>query len=318
MDGRRPRRACGRDALVARVVFMGTPEYAVPALEVVLARAEAVLVVTRADAPAGRGRQLRPSPVRARAEASGVRVLAPPGWDATTADAVAAFRPDFLLTAAYGVILPASALAQARLGAFNLHASLLPRWRGANPIAWAVRAGDPVTGVSLMQMDTGVDTGPVVATLSIPIADEDTTGRLTEKLGRAAADLLDAQWERLARGEARPRPQAGPPSRARRFRPEEARIDWTEAAPVVWRRVRSMLPSPGPYTTVDGHRITILSCRPRPESVPPGTIEIEGDKWIIGCGTGSLEVSSVKPAGGRPMEPEAFRRGRPHLRLQVE
>jgi methionyl-tRNA formyltransferase len=303
---------------MARVLFMGTPAYAVPALTVVGQRADDLLVVTRPDAPAGRGRRLRASPVREAATASGWPVMTPERLGPSEWERVRAFQPDVLVTAAYGLILPAAWLALPRRGAFNLHASLLPRWRGANPVAWAIRAGDQETGVSLMRMDAGVDTGPVVAAVRVPIAAHDTTGTLTARLADEAAALLAAWWDPLVAGTAPHRPQSGSASYARRFRPEEARVWFDQDADTVWRLVRSMLPEPGPYTTVGGVRITLLETRPVGRALPVGTVQSEGDAWIIGCRTDSLLVSLIKPAGGRPMTPGAYRRGHPDLALVVE
>lgn len=294
-----------------RVVFMGTPAYAVPALEVLVRRGCAVWVVTRPDRPFGRHRRLAPSPVRARAEELGLPVLTPRRLGPKTRERLAAAAPALLITAAYGLILPSSILALASAGAYNLHASLLPRWRGANPIAWAIRAGDRQTGVSLMAMAAGVDTGPIAAQTSVVIAEDDTTGTLTAKLSRVAADLLDARLEALLTGAVALRPQTGEPTYAPKFAAGAERVDWTQPADVVSRQVRSMLPEPGPYTTVDGERVRLLEVRARREgSGEPGVIVQEEDLWLIACGTGSLEVRLIQPAGRRPMTPGAYARGR--------
>jgi methionyl-tRNA formyltransferase len=300
-----------------RAVFMGTPAYALPALEVTVRRASDVLVVTRPDAPVGRDRRLQPSPVRVRAEAAGVPVLLRARWDTEATAAVQAFKPDVIITAAYGVILPASVLALPRLGPYNLHASLLPRWRGANPVAWAIRAGDTVTGVTLMRMDSGVDTGPIVAQVREPIQDEDTTGTLTERLAVAAGHLLEAWWDRLAAGDVPLEPQGAGATRAPRFRPEDAHIRFQGAAVDVVRRIRSCLPEPGPYCLVDGVRLKILAARVHPAPAED-RVHVLGDSWVIACDEGAVEVVRVQPAGKRPMTPEAFRRGRPDLTWRFE
>jgi methionyl-tRNA formyltransferase len=300
-------------AMRARAVFMGTPAYAVPALDVLAARGWDVLVVTRPDRPVGRRRHLTPSPVRQRADQWGFPVLTPNRVGPRTVARLEAFRPDLLITAAYGVILSPAVLAIPASGAYNLHASLLPRWRGANPVAWAIRAGDAQTGVTLMAMDAGVDTGPVVAAASEAIRDDDTTGTLTERLAVLAARLLDSWLETLRGGRPPLCPQDGTPTWAPKFQPGEERVDWNRPASVVSCHVRSMLPEPGPYTTVDGERIRLLDVRvgdrDRSEG-PPGTIVLRGEDWHVACGPGTLVVRRIQPAGRRAMTPGAYLRGR--------
>jgi methionyl-tRNA formyltransferase len=296
-----------------RAVFMGTPGYAVPALDVLGRRGWEVLVVTRPDRPVGRRRELRPSPVRERAEQWGFPVLTPSRVGPRTAARLAAFRPDLLFTAAYGLILSPAVLAIAPSGAYNLHASLLPRWRGANPVAWAIRAGDVETGVTLMAMDAGVDTGPVVAAEAEPIREDDTTGTLTDRLARVAAKLLASWLDALRSGHAPRHPQEGTPTWAPKFQPGEERVDWHRPAVAVSCHVRSMLPEPGPYTTVDGERIRLLEVRvgdgERSEG-PPGTVVTRGEEWHVACAPGTLVVGRIQPAGRRAMSPGAYQRGR--------
>jgi methionyl-tRNA formyltransferase len=217
-----------------------------------------------------------------------------------------------MVTAAYGALLPEEALALAPLGSVNLHASLLPRWRGANPVAWAIRRGDRVTGVSLMRMEAGLDTGPVIAMAPVVVRDDDTTGTLTGRLAEAAAALLARAWPSLLGGVPGV-PQGTGATRARRFRAEEARLDPGLSADEAWRWWRSMQPQPGPYTTVGGLRIGLQGVRPRDAAVDPGAIRVEGDSWLVGLRSGSLEVSEIRPAGGRAMSPAAFLRGHPGL-----
>lgn len=292
-----------------RLVFMGTPRYALPTLEALWRGGHEVLVVTRPDAPRGRGRRLEPSPVRAWAEAHGLSVLTPSRMDSDVVRTLADFRPTALVTAAFGLILPPAVLALAPHGAYNVHASLLPRWRGPNPVAWAIRAGDGITGVTLMAMDAGVDTGPIVAQRAEAIRPDDTTGTLTERLARIGGELVAAHLPRLAEGPlpARAQPQEG--TRAPKFRPEEARVDFGEPAWAVSARIRSMLPEPGPYTTVGGVRVILLDAVVEASVQEPGTIRQEGETWIIGCGIGSVRVTRIRPAGRREMTPAAFARG---------
>jgi methionyl-tRNA formyltransferase len=292
-----------------RLVFMGTPRYAVPTLDAMWRAGHEVLVVTRPDAPQGRGRQLGPAPVRIWAEAHGLKVLTPARFDAETVAALTEFRPTALVTAAYGLILPPAVLALAPHGAYNVHASLLPRWRGPNPVGWAIRAGDAVTGVTLMAMDAGVDTGPIVAQRGELVRPDDTVGTLTDRLAQLGAELVAAYLPRLAEGPLPARAQPPDGSRAPKFRPEEARIDFLEPAWVVSARVRSMLPEPGPYTTVGGVRVLLLDAWVEASVQEPRTIRQEGETWIIGCGIGSVRVTRIRPAGRRDMTPGAFSRG---------
>jgi methionyl-tRNA formyltransferase len=301
-----------------RLIFMGTPPYALPALEAVWRAGHDVLVVTRPDAPQGRGRRLQPAPVRVWAEAHGLAVLTPARLDPDVVRQLADFAPAALITAAYGLILPPAVLALAPHGAYNVHASLLPRWRGPNPVAWAIRAGDALTGVTLMAMDAGVDTGPIVAQRIEPIRPDDTTGTLTDRLARIGGELVADHLPRLAEGPLPTRPQPAEGTRAPKFRPEEARIDFGEPAWTVSARVRSMLPEPGPYTTVGGVRVELLDAAVEAVLLEPGTIRQEGETWIIGCGIGSVRVTRIRPAGRREMTPAAFARGQRPAPTRIE
>jgi len=301
------------------VIFFGTPAYAVPVLRTVAALPGVeVVVVTRPDAPKGRGRQLVPSPVRVAAESLGLMVWTPRRIGPRTIARMAAWRPAWGLTAAYGLILPPAALAQFHRGAYNLHASLLPRWRGPNPIAWAIRAGDPVTGVTLMRMDAGVDTGPVLRQAVCAIDPLDTTGTLGARLGDLAADLWRDSWSDLVGGRLTAAPQVGSVTYAPKDAPAVAQLDWTQTAPALERQIRSMLPDPGPYTRAGAVRIKILradvvSSPPHP-GAQPGMIWRAGrsrEEWVVTCGSieTALRIHQLQPAGRRPMTPGAFDRG---------
>ncbi len=307
-----------------RIVLMGTPGYAIPVLEglVELPGVEAVLVITRPDAPRGRGGRTAPSPVRAAAEALGLPVWTPRALGPRTLARLRDWRPDVALTAAYGLILPPPWLAAFPGGAYNLHASLLPRWRGPNPIAWAIRAGDAATGVSLMRMDAGVDSGPVVAQATVGVRAGDTTGALGARLAQAARELWVEQWPAIAAGTAAAAPQVGPVSLAPKDPPEAARVNFEEPALVLDRLIRSMLPDPGPHTIAGATRIKILRASvaegARTGGVP-GQIERigrrrdprdRGEEWVVACGSQTaLAIQEIQPAGRRPMSPGAFDRG---------
>lgn len=315
-----------------RIVFMGTPAYAVPSLRVVAESGAEVLVVTRPDAARGRHRRLMPSDVARQAGELALPVLKTSSLRAgsPTSAALREFHPDLLVTAAYGVILPEDVLqlptraAEGGVGAVNLHASLLPRWRGANPIAWAIRAGDSTTGVTLMQMDPGIDTGPVLAAAEVAIAPDDTTGSLSAKLADVAATLLRDSLPALLEGRlvAVPQPQEGV-TLAPRFGAADHRLVVSQqSADTLERLIASMLPEPGPYTTVDGVRVKILkaSVVDAVSAAPgrPGQITLRGDEWEIRCKEGSLLVWEIQPAGKRPMSPGAYSRGLRRVPREVE
>lgn len=301
------------------MIFFGTPAYAVPVLSTLAALPDVeVVVVTRPNAPKGRGRHLVPSPVRVAAEALGLTVWTPRRIGPRTMARLADWRPGWGLTAAYGLILPPPALALFERGAYNLHASLLPRWRGPNPIAWAIRAGDPVTGVTLMRMDSGVDTGPVLRRVPCAIGPDDTTGTLGARLGDLAAALWRDSWSDLVAGRLAAAAQEGVPTYAPKDPPAAEPLDWTQSAPVLDRQIRSMLPDPGPYTRAGSVRIKILSAdvvsSPSHPGAKPGMIWRAGrlrEEWVVTCGSTetALRIHQLQPAGRRPMTPAAFDRG---------
>lgn len=299
---------------VVRVLFMGTPEYARVILEGLHREAPVELrVVTKPDMPVGRRRIITPSPVAAYALAHQLPLDRP----ARVADAAAGWRewqPDLIITAAYGKILPAPVLDLPRWGAYNLHASLLPRWRGANPIAWAILAGDRETGVSLMAMETGIDTGPIVATRTVAMGPDETLGGLTAKLANEARDLV---LERLAdlcppdRGRFWPQPKDGV-TYAPKFDAKAAAIDWTRPASEIERQVRGMNPEPGAYTTGLGVRIKVLQAIAVEDEtlLAAGEVRTVGDAWQVGTGRGLLRIIRIQPAGRTGMTPGDWMRGR--------
>jgi len=299
---------------MTRVVFMGTPEFAAPALAALLSAGyEVVGVLTRADQPAGRGRKLVASPVKELAEAHRLVVQQPFTLRAADAQAaLAALAPDLIVVAAYGLILPQAVLDLPRFGCVNVHGSLLPRHRGAAPIAAALLAGDAEAGVSIMLMDAGVDTGPVLSMAAVPIAADDTAGSLTEKLAVLGADLLVATLPRWLRGEIIPRQQ---PEEGATFAPRiekgAGEIDWREPAVLIERRVRAYQPWPSAFTAWDGQRLKILRARAE-QSVSAGepgqVIAGDGGAGVV-AGEGVLWLQEVQLAGKRPQPIDAFLRG---------
>jgi methionyl-tRNA formyltransferase len=296
-----------------RLVFAGTPEFAAHALAaLVRAGHDIVLVLTQPDRPAGRGLRLAPSAVKALALERGLSLYQPAGLRDEEAHArLRALRPDAMVVAAYGLILPEAVLAVPRLGAINIHASLLPRWRGAAPIQRAILAGDAHTGISIMQMDQGLDTGPVLAAESIPIAADDTGASLQHKLAGLGARLIVSALGQLERGLLSPQPQpAAGASYAPKITKAEAGIDWNEAAPVIDCKVRAFNPQPGASTLLRGAGLKIWrACVSRAEGTP-GTILEAGTKGIvIACGSQALCVLELQRAGGRRLPAAQFLAG---------
>ncbi len=303
--------AMSRSNAPTRVVFMGTPAFAVPSLEALWnAQAaqgwELVGVVTQPDRPAGRGRRLTMSPVKARALEYGVPILQP-GRLRREPDAVEALRalaPDLFVVAAFGQILPPEVLAIPRFGSVNVHASLLPAHRGASPIPAAILAGDPETGVSIMLMDEGMDTGPVLAQAPEPIHPDDTAATLAERLARRGAHLLVETLAGWLRGEVSPVPQEelpGEPSVCRPLRKEAGRIDWTQPAEAIQRMVRAYTPWPSAHTTWKGRPFKILRARAVPGQAEPGRVVQVAEGIAVGTGEGLLVLEEVQPAGKRAM-----------------
>ena len=292
-----------------RLVFMGTPEFSVPALDAVLdAGHEIVAVYSRAPRPAGRGMKERPCPVQARAEALGLPVHAPGDFrSADIRDSFRAHRADAAVVAAYGLILPETILACPRHGCLNIHASLLPRWRGAAPIHRAVMSGDKETGISIMAMDAGLDTGPVLLREAMPIGPDDTTGRLHDRLAPLGARLIVEALHGIDGIEPTPQPQDGV-SYARKVDKAETRIDWSRPAEEIDRHIRGLSPFPGAWCKVHGERTKLLNSRLAHGEGEPGA-HLGGCR--IACGTGAIEMTEVQREGRKPVSGEEFLRGVP-------
>ena len=300
-----------------RVVFAGTPAFASPALEaLVQAGHEIALVLTQPDRPAGRGMNLAPSPVALTAARLGLAVQKPQSLrDEGAVNMVAIARPDVMVVAAYGLILPQAVLDIPAHGCLNIHASLLPRWRGAAPIHRAILAGDSTTGVCIMRMEAGLDTGPVLLERPVPIDPRDTTGSLTEKLAQLGAEAI---VEALARIDALvPKPQD--PVRATyaaKIGKAEAGIDWSQPAEQLARQVRAFNPSPGAEATLAGLRVKIWEAEVAAGPGPgPGAVARAGTDLLVGCGSGSLRLLVLQRPGGRRMGAAEFLRGKPWAEL---
>ena len=297
-----------------RLVFMGTPEFAVPTLvELAGAGHEIVAVYTRAPKPSGRrGLELTPTPIAREATRSGIPIFTPKTLrDEGAATAMQTHDADAAVVVAYGLILPKPILDAFPLGAFNVHASLLPRWRGAAPIHRAVMAGDPETGVSIMKMEEGLDTGPIVMQRRVTIAPDATTGDLHDELARLGASLMVIALGALERGslQAAPQPEAGV-TYAAKVDKSETRIDWQRPWQEVHNHCRGLSPFPGAWCELAGAgRIKILRTTKGVGEGPPG--RVLDDKLTIACGTGAVRLVQVQRAGRQPMLAEEFLRGTP-------
>ena len=293
-----------------RIVFMGTPDFAVPALKALIAAGhEIVCVYTQPPRPAGRGQRERRSAVHETAGRCGLPVRHPKRL--TDPDAFAAFSPDIAVVAAYGLILPAAVLETPRLGCVNIHASLLPRWRGAAPIQRAIMAGDPETGITVMQMDEGLDTGGILSRRRLPIGSGDDAGTLHDALAALGADLVVETLAEMAEGRHRvcPQPVKGVTYAAKIGR-AETRIDWRKPAREVDRQVRALSPAPGAWFDAAGTRVRVLAARTiSGPALPPGTVI--GDGSTIACGSGTLRLERLQRAGKQAVDVGAFLRGFP-------
>jgi methionyl-tRNA formyltransferase len=299
---------------MARIVFMGTPEFAIPTLQALDEHYEVAGVVTQPDRRAGRGRNLVAPPVKETAAELGLHTIQPRALgEPEVMDQLRAWQPDLIVVAAFGQILKLPVLALPPHGCLNVHASLLPSYRGASPIAAAIVAGEEVTGVTLMRMDEGMDTGPILAQAEYPLAPGETTATLTGKLAGLGAELLLKTLPAWLSGELEAQPQDD--SQASYCRPltkQDGHLDWGEPASALERRVRAYDPWPGTYTTWQGQRLNVIRARAWPDRQEPGTpgtvVALEAGVGVV-TGQGVLELMEVQPAGKKPMEADAFARG---------
>ena len=294
-----------------RVAFAGTPPFAARALAALHERHEVVLVLTQPDRPAGRGLKPAPSAVAALARPWGVPVETPRTLkDDRATGTLRNVAPDVLVVAAYGLLLPPEVLAIPRHGGINIHASLLPRWRGAAPIQRAIAAGDTETGVSIMCMEAGLDTGPVLLEKRVPIAARETAGSLTETLTSLGARAIVEALDRL--GDLVPRAQdASLATYAPKIANAEARIDWRLPNLAIDRLVRAFDPSPGAETSLEGERLKLWAVQPVEGSGPSGTVlPATPGRLLVACGEGAVEVLTLQRAGGKRLAANDFLRGR--------
>jgi len=295
----------------ARVVFMGTPDFAVPVLTALIREYRVVGVVTQPDRPAGRGRQVTISPVKQMALEHDLLLLQPRSLRSPDALAqLAAWKPDVIVVAAFGQILRQDVLDLPPCGCLNVHASLLPRWRGAAPVSAAILGGDEVTGVTIMKMDAGLDTGPILAQREEPIRPDDTAATLEGRLAQLGADLLVETLPAYLAGALQPRPQPEEGvTYAKRLRKRDGRVDWSRPAVELDRQVRAFTPWPGAFTTLRGRRLKLLRTAPLPNwrgDAPPGTVVALDDGVAVATGEGALCLEKVQLAGRRRMDIVAF------------
>ena len=299
-----------------RLVFMGTPDFAVPTFAAIVAHGHDVAAVyTRAPQPAGRGMELRPSPVEREARRFGIAVLTPKTLRSPEAqDAFRAHQADAAVVVAYGLILPKPILDAPRLGCFNLHASALPRWRGAAPINRAIMAGDAETGVVVMKMVEGLDTGPMAMAARTAIGPDMTAGELHDELARLGADLMVRALDALEHGalQLTPQPEEGA-TYAGKIEKNETRIDWTKPWNTVHNHCRGLSPYPGAWFELPGSgapvRIKVLRTTRDEGTAPPGTTT--DDKLTVACGDGAVRILELQRAGRQPMGAQEFLRGTP-------
>ncbi|HDS1215143.1 TPA: methionyl-tRNA formyltransferase [Stenotrophomonas maltophilia] len=304
-----------------RIVFAGTPEFAVSSLRAAARHHEVVAVYTQPDRPAGRGRGLAPSPVKLEAVARGIPVYQPESLkDEAAQQQLRDLQPDLVVVVAYGLILPKAVLAIPTHGCWNVHASLLPRWRGAAPIQRAIQAGDTKTGVCLMQMEAGLDTGPVLLHQELPIAATDTGGQLHDKLAELGAQVLSDGLGLLRAGIkpiARPQPEQGV-TYAHKLDKAEARLDWAQGADVLARTVRAFNPWPIAEATLAGERVRIHGAVALDEAhgQAPGTVLAASRDGIdIACGQGALRLRTLQREGGKAITAADYLNARRDLRV---
>ncbi|WP_420586248.1 methionyl-tRNA formyltransferase [Ruegeria sp.] len=293
-----------------RVVFMGTPDFSVPVLDALVeAGHEIAAVYCQPPRPAGRGKKDRPTPVHARAEALGLDVRHPVSLkSAEEQDGFAALNADVAVVVAYGLLLPQPILDAPTHGCLNIHASLLPRWRGAAPIHRAIMAGDAQTGICIMQMEAGLDTGPVLLRQATDIGPQETTAELHDRLAPMGAELIVQALSRLPELTPDPQPEDGV-TYASKIDKAEARVDWTRPAPEVDRQIRGLSPFPGAWTEIGGDRVKLLSSRLAAGQGAPG--EVLNDTLRIACGEGAIDLLRLQRAGKGAQDVDVFLRGWP-------
>ena len=301
-----------------RIVFMGTPDFAVPSLQKLIETQQVVGVVTQPDRPAGRGRQPTPPPVKVLTEAAGIPLYQPKSLRSEEAvEPLRVWQPEMIVVAAFGQILRPHLLALPPLGCVNVHASLLPRWRGASPIQYALLVGDSETGVSLMQMDVGLDTGPVYVQQAIPIAADETAASLHDKLAELGAAMVGKHLTEIGQGTLVATPQNNADSTyAPMIKKEDGQLEWQQTSEALERRIRAMTPWPGAFTLWQGQLLKVIRASVVKGRLPadqPGKVVAWGDTAVVLTQNGGLALQEIQLAGKRAMATADFLRGRPEL-----
>ncbi len=296
-----------------RIVFMGTPEFAVPSLLACLAVGEVVAVVTQPDKPKGRGQEMQPTPVKAAALERGLTVLQPPKIRTPPfSEELKNYAPDVCVVTAYGKILPRDLLDVPKLGCLNVHASLLPRWRGAAPIQWSVAEGDERSGVCLMRMEEGLDTGPVLSRREVALLPDETGQSLHDRLSALGGDVLREELPRFFRGELSETPQSeGGMTYAPMIKKEDGQLDFRRPAIVLERRLRAFTPWPGAYTRLGAALLKVHRAHAVDGSGPAGQVLSAGpDGIVVACATGALRIEELQLEGKKRVTAGEFLRGR--------
>lgn len=294
-----------------RIVFLGTPSFAVPILDALLAAGQEIAgVVSQPDREKDRKGNLLPTPVKAFALERGLPILQCERVSNET-EKLRIWRPDVMITAAFGQLLSPEVLAVPRYGVLNVHASLLPKYRGASPVQAAILAGEQTTGVTIMQTDPGMDTGDILSTVTVPVTANDTARSLSEKLSVEGARLLCQTLVRLQAGTLTPRKQDNEKATyCRKIEKSDAKIDWNKSAEEIARAVRAFVPKPIAYTFFRGGRLQITAATPVPScGGRAGTLCVEGDTVTVACGEGGLRLLTVQPAGKKQMQIDEYLRG---------
>ncbi len=297
-----------------RIVFLGTPEFAVPSLETLVNRGHDVVgVFTQPDRPKGRGGVIAESPIKIAARRLGIPIHQPERIRRPeSVEILRRLAPEMMVVVGYGQIIPQTLIDLPAYGVLNVHASLLPKYRGAAPIQWAIANGETETGVTIMQIDAGLDTGDILLQRSTPIGPDETAPELAARLAYLGAELLIEAIDQIANGTAhRKKQDEQQATYAPLLKKEDGRVDWTRPAGSIYNRLRGFTPWPGAYTTFRGQQLSILAAKPAgSDSIPPGVLQVQKGHLLVGCGDGSmLELLEVQPAGRKPMSAQAFMNG---------
>lgn len=293
------------------IVFFGSPDFAVPTLRALISKGEKIVVVTQPDKPKGRGKTIQPPELKKTALEYGLPILQPEKIkDKNFIKTLKELEPEFAVVVAYGRILPKEILEIPKYGFINLHASLLPKYRGAAPIQWALIKGEKITGVTTMIMDEGVDTGPILLKREVSIDDEDSAQTLSKKLSIVGADLVIETIDKMRKGVIKPMPQTGEPSYARLLKKENGKINWNASAQEIFNLIRGTYPWPGAYSFFKNERVKLIKAEALEGDAQPGLVVKAKNELIVGTGQGLLRVLLIQPESKKIMIAKEFISGR--------